>query len=275
MDTLSGGAAKAAPGLASLTGTRLASHTTDARRTWSPRRTFWEQQAGHLTRRSRSRRRPAAAARKEASIVSRTKFRGVRSRFAGRHVAAWVLIAALPLAACSDGSAVTEPMTSTSTPATASEPTPTTAADVTTLEAEIVARYEAFWDARFAASQAPVNPDDPELRAYATGAQLENVIAETRERLEEGLAFRWPENSVAERRVQVLEVTGDEATLVDCATNDGIVYHIDTGEVIDDSVVTRSIDATMQRVDSAWKLAEAVVVQEWEGVAGCALADDV
>ena len=62
--------------------------------------------------------------------------------------------------------------------------------------------------------------------------------------------------------------------LQDCATNDGIVYRVATGQVIDDSVVTRSVSATMRRVDGTWKLAEARVLQEWKGVAGCALSGE-
>ena len=98
---------------------------------------------------------------------------------------------------------------------------------------ELVDRYLGFWDARFAANEEPPDPDDSALAEFATGPQLENVITETRQRL----------------------------------------YRPDTGEVIDDSVVTRSVSADMVLVDGVWKLERATVVQQWEGIAGCALAD--
>ena len=60
----------------------------------------------------------------------------------------------------------------------------------------------------------------------------------------------------------------------DCATNDGVVYRVATGQVLDDGVVTRSVEATMRRVDGAWRLADSRVIQEWKGVAGCALSPD-
>ena len=42
--------------------------------------------------------------------------------------------------------------------------------------------------------------------------------------------------------------------------NDGIVYRTDTGEVIDDSVVTRSVSAVMVLVDGAWKFASRRII---------------
>jgi hypothetical protein len=127
--------------------------------------------------------------------------------------------------------------TSTTVQETTTSTTPMDAID----EDDVTARYEAFWDARFAANEEPVDPDSPALREYATGAQLEKVIAETRRNQEAGLA-------------------------------DGIVYRVDSGEVIDDEVVTHSIDVTMRRVDGEWKVESAQLLQAWDGVEGCALA---
>jgi hypothetical protein len=162
-----------------------------------------------------------------------------------------------------DGTTTTRPPTSTTSTST------TTSA---VADDDVTARYKAFWDARFAANEEPVDPDAPELREYSTGAQLDNVIAETTRNRDEGLAFRHPENSVYERRVQVIEVEGDTAHLQDCVTSDGIVYRVATGEVVDDSVATQSIDVQMRLVDGKWKVESAQLLQSWDGVAGCALA---
>jgi hypothetical protein len=185
--------------------------------------------------------------------------------------AALALMALIALAACRDGD---EPITS---PTTTSGPTSTTSGPATTSttidpQADVVARYRMFWQVRFEANREPVNPDDPRFAEYATGQQLANVVKETRERRDNGLAIRRPEPSVADLRVQVLEIDGDTALLQDCTVDDGIVYRVPGGDVVDSEVVTYSVAATMRRVDGAWKLDHTKVIQKWEGVAGCALA---
>lgn len=190
------------------------------------------------------------------------------------------------LAGCSDAgdeanassSSTTSSSTTSTTTTTTTEQTTSSSTspedDAAALEAEITDRYLAFWEARFDANTEPVNPNDPRLAELATGAQLDNVVEETKQRADAGLALRRPEDSLTERRPRVVELDGDEATIQDCAINDSIVYRVDTGEVIDDSVVTRSVSATMRLVDGQWRLAATRELQKWEGVAGCALASD-
>lgn len=138
--------------------------------------------------------------------------------------------------------------------------------------ADAVDSYLAFWTARFQANAGTPNPDDPALAEFATGPQLDNVVAETQRRLDAGLALREAEPSQTTHDVKVVSVDDDRVELQDCFVNDGVVYDIETGDVVDDSVVTRSVSADMVRVDGTWKLERATVVQEWEGIAGCALA---
>lgn len=164
--------------------------------------------------------------------------------------------------------AAAEAPTTTERRSTASSTTPSNA-DVEKL---LIDRYLSFWESRQLANQAPPNPDHPSLSEYATGAQLENVISETRRRRDDGLAIRTPDNSVSRHDVRVIESSDTEATLQDCSVNDGVIYRVATGEVVNDDVVTQSIRATMRVVDGQWKLERATLVQEWPGVAGCALA---
>lgn len=198
--------------------------------------------------------------------------------------AALLIVVALGAGGCSDGdgngapassstTSTTRRSTATSSTTTTPDATGTSAA-AGGVEAEITARYLAFWEARFAANQDPPNPDDPKLAELATGEQLENVVAETRRRRDDGLALRRPGNSISEHDVAVRAVDGDVASLQDCAVNDGIIYRVATGEIVNDDVVTQSVSATMRRVDGEWKLERATLVQEWQGVAGCALAGD-
>lgn len=192
-------------------------------------------------------------------------------------VAATVLIVAgcsnksddIPLATSTTGlsSAVSSTTSSSTVPAVTATTPP--AEDVV-----IVDRYKKFWEARLAANQAPANPDFPDLRTYATGEQLDQVILETRQRREKGLAIKKPSRSAYERRVKLVSIEGDSAVVQDCVTDDLIVYKVATGEVVDDATITRNVSATMRRVDGTWRLAAARLVQEWKGVAGCALSTD-
>lgn len=180
---------------------------------------------------------------------------------------------ALPATSTGEGPTTTASTLTNVTSTTSSTTSETTAPDDDP-EAEVLDRYLAFWEARFAANTDPVDPEDPQLAEFATGAQLDNVREETRQRADAGVAFRRPGDSVTERRPRVVEISDDVARIQDCAINDSIVYRVTTGEVIDDSVVTRSVSATMRLVDGRWRLESAREIQKWEGVAGCAFSSD-
>jgi len=165
--------------------------------------------------------------------------------------------------------------TETTGPAPSTESTTSTSGSTPpgqSTEEEIVARYIAYWDARFAANSGTPNPDDPALRDFATGAQLDAVIAETRANLENGLAFRPAANPSDIQRVDVIQMDADHAVVQECVVTDGVIYRRDTGEVVDGEVYTQNIRGELQRVDGVWRVSSARLVQQWEGVAGCALA---
>lgn len=215
-----------------------------------------------------------------ALALAGRSFFGLGGRARWRRAAFALILAGLVilLPACrggGDSGGVAAPDTTGVTAAGSSAPA-TSAAVTTTIDpaADIAARYKQFWDVRYEANRNPVNPSDPRFAQFATGKQLDNVVTETRQRRDQGLAIRRPDSSVSRNRVKVLEVTSDTARLQDCATNDGIVYRVATGQVVDDSVVTRSVEATMLKVDGAWRLADTRVLQEWKGVAGCAQSPD-
>ncbi len=167
--------------------------------------------------------------------------------------------------------------TETTGPASTTESTTTTSGSTPpgeSTEEEIVARYIAYWDARFAANSGTPNPDDPALRDFATGAQLDAVIAETRANLENGLAFRPAANPSDIQRVDVIQLEGDHAVVQECVVTDGVIYRRDTGEVVDGEVYTQNVRGELQRVDGVWRVSSARLVQQWEGVAGCAHASE-
>lgn len=160
---------------------------------------------------------------------------------------------------------------STTAPTSDDDASTATTAPGTTAQQEIVDRYIAFWDARFAANSGTPNPDDPALREYATGEQLDTVVAETRTNLEQGLAFRQADDPHDVQRVTVVDVDGDRAVVQECVVSDGVIVRRDTGEVVNDDVVTDNVRGELQRVDGVWRVSAARLVQRWEGVAGCAL----
>lgn len=196
----------------------------------------------------------------------------------GPGIAALLAVAALLAGACNgsgEPSASNTTTTSTRAPARASTTSTistTDASDDSSDEEQVTQAYLRFWDVRLDANGEPPDPDHPELASVATGEQLENVIAETRRRLDQGLSLRTPESTVMSHDVTVVRISDSEAELQDCFVNDGIVYRIASGEVVDDEVVTRNVSGRMEYLDGQWKLARATVIQEWEGVAGCAVA---
>lgn len=190
--------------------------------------------------------------------------------------------------ACSDDDSAA-PSTTTTTEASRSSTTTTTTGSTTTsepttssssstapagqtVEDEIIARYIGYWDARLAANSGTPNPDDPALRDYATGAQLDAVVTETRANLEQGLALRPAENPHDLQQVQVIEIDGDRAVVQECVVDDLVVVRRDSGDVVNDAVATHNVRGELLRVDGVWRVSEARLVQRWEGVAGCAPA---
>lgn len=204
-------------------------------------------------------------------------------------IVALAILLGLGTVGCSDDDSATPSTTTTTTTAASRSSTTTETTDSTTTtgstttsstsepsgqtaEEEIVGRYIAYWDARFSANSGTPNPDDPALREYATGAQLDAVIAETRANLEQGLAFRPAEDPVGIQRVNVIELQGDHAVVQECVVTDGVIFRRDTGEVVDGEVYTQNVRGELQRVDGVWRVSSARLIQQWEGVAGCAHA---
>lgn len=173
--------------------------------------------------------------------------------------------------ACSDGGEAAGIATTTTRVQTT---TTTAAVPEQTVEEQILERYLAFWEARLEANTEPVNPEHPDLPAYADEGQLGQVILETTQRRDQGLALRAAEDPVGEHRVKIVSVEGDTATLQACVTDDDVVYRVATGEVVNDRIATRNIEAMMRRLEGDWKLVHTRVVQTWEGVAGCAKSPD-
>lgn len=178
-----------------------------------------------------------------------------------------------------DQSSTTSVSTSSSTTSTTSarvttttRPSSATTTPVSPAEQEVIDRYLGYWDARRGANTGTPNPEDPALREYATGEQLDAVIAETKSNLEAGLAFRQPTKPHHIQRINVIKIEGDRAVVQECVVADGVVVRRDTGDVVNDDVNTHNVKAEMVKVEGAWKVSAAQLLQRSKGVSGCALA---
>lgn len=154
-----------------------------------------------------------------------------------------------------------------------SEPEPTEAPsedEATEGTAAVLDAYQGYWDAVDAANDPP-DQFHPALKRYATGEAYESVFNAAQTNRLAGRALRLPEGSVSEHRAEVVSIDGDTAMVRDCAIDDGLVVEIESGEVLDDDVVTRLVTGTLERVDGQWKVSHTRIDQRWDGVAGCAV----
>lgn len=168
------------------------------------------------------------------------------------------------------GTARSSTTTSTTTPDATSSTTAGTGG-ASAAEQEVIDRYIGYWEARAAANAGVPNPADPGLAEFATGRQLETVVAETQANLDGGLAFRPADEPANFREVRVVSIEGEVAVVQECRVDDGVVYRRDTGEVVNDTVATHNVRGELMRVEGRWRVASAELVQRWEGVGGCAL----
>jgi hypothetical protein len=170
-----------------------------------------------------------------------------------------------------DGTTTTRRVT-TSTAESPATPTPAPSSTVADpLHQEIIDRYIGYWDARFAANTGTPNPTDAALAEYASGEQIEAVVAETQHNLDDGLALRPAAAPHNFRRVNVVSVDGDLAVVQECFVDDAVVYRRTTGEVVDDGVATHNVRGELRRESGVWRVSYTRLAQRWEGVDGCAL----
>ena len=157
------------------------------------------------------------------------------------------------------------PTSSTASPAVATS----TTVDRAESEKKVLDAYRAGWEAK-RLSNDPPDPEFPGLAETHTGPALEQAVANRRAFQATGRVGRFPENSIAESRLEVLSLGPDEAVVRDCSVDDGQIVVAATGEVVNDLVGTVLFEGTMVVEDGRWKLRSLKVIEEWEGVTGCA-----
>jgi hypothetical protein len=172
----------------------------------------------------------------------------------------------LALSACGDSQGPSGVAAESTTPTT------TEASTATTVDRaqEVLNAYNQSWEAYHAASD-PADPGHPALAETTTGPALQRAVEALEAFRASGRVGRFPEGSIARRHPEVVSLLGDEATVSDCRVDDGQIVIAATGEVVNDLVGTALYEASMVVDDGRWKLRSLTLVQEWDGVAGCAL----
>jgi hypothetical protein len=144
------------------------------------------------------------------------------------------------------------------------------AAERERVEQEVLAAYLAGWEAKHRSNDPP-DPEFPALGETHTGPALEQVVENRKAFQLSGRVGRFPTNSVANREAEVISLEADEATVRDCSVDDSQIVIAATGEVVNDLVATALFEGSMVVDDGRWKLQSLTVVDEWDGVAGCAV----
>lgn len=137
------------------------------------------------------------------------------------------------------------------------------------LRAEIVRAIEKFWAV---ISRGYFNPDSltyEDLAEVATGPQLEHSWGNVQELRRKGLAGRFPSGQLPEHHVEILSAAEEQVTARDCATDDGVIYEVKTGRVVDDDVVTQLWEITLRRVGQEWKVESTKIIISQEGRTVC------
>jgi len=196
----------------------------------------------------------------------------VRGRLRRTVVALLVLVViSLAAAACGGGDDDADPpSTSDRTTTTPTEPTTTTLSETDQKIEAAKTAYLAFVRAFRAAETPPVNPHHPDVQAMTTGLQQTQITANLEGMQARGEAARLPENSQDHQDFLTASVQPDGSVLLKtCEVNDAIVYNVATGAIVNDRVVTVTVDVTMVEESGAWKVADSITTAKLDGVVPC------
>jgi hypothetical protein len=192
-----------------------------------------------------------------------------------RRLAPCLVGAAILLGACSgddDASSVTVPddevTTSTST-TTASTSTSDPDADVKkAIEQAYYAQFEAF-----VTILSRLDPSDPLIDEHYAGRQKEQTLDAIAKNLADGTALRAPDDpSRLQAAVLSVDVADDGTTarLVACVVDGILVVRRNSGEVVNDAIVTLRIQHDFVLDSGHWKVTETERLERKEGIHECA-----
>ena len=131
--------------------------------------------------------------------------------------------------------------------------TTTTAAEESTTTLPPEEEVWNAWTTGLATVGAATNPNDPVLTQLLTGVALSETIGT---KTDNQAGHRRPQSTTQHNRQSVV-VTGDSATVEDCAIDTTTVYSTDTGAPLGpQEVYSAAVTAKLQKVGETWKIAE-------------------
>jgi hypothetical protein len=155
-------------------------------------------------------------------------------------VVALVVGAAWALAACGSSSG-----------ASAKKATPASTT-TTSVEQKVLADLRGYRDAYNRAVGAP-NPEDPSLRQYMTGIQLQQFQIFVRQLADGGQLIRGSATDAP----RVVSVQGTTALVDDCLTGGGRFIEAKTGKDTGPTPAAGGVQITLQLENGTWKVASA------------------
>jgi hypothetical protein len=112
-----------------------------------------------------------------------------------------------------------------------------------------------FLATRDIASAAPSpDPNSPLLGTYAAGDALADLRDAIRNRQERGVARRSSPTHLSIIGIGEATTNGFVAFAEACQIDDDVLFDIATGDIVDDSVVTRMLVAQFERMNGTWKV---------------------
>lgn len=157
----------------------------------------------------------------------------------------------------------------TDPPATVA-PTTTTTAPISGDEAEVRATIDRYWDAWFAATANPPDPDNAELNAVLIGDAKMRIVGGVQRRLDDGHFVRLPDNSEFERTTVSVAFEADGmASVEQCIVDDTELAEISTGDLVEGGVATTRLLLTLRNYQDGWKITTSTTLSTVEGAVGC------
>ena len=115
----------------------------------------------------------------------------------------------------------------------------------------------------------PPNPAHPRIPEFIASDALEDFRAGiARDRAKDIATRRGPSGAI-QHHSEVASSSPSEVVIRDCFVDDSVGYDMNTGEVVDDAVVTLTIDVTLVPEGAAWKIRDIAEVVRRDGVASC------
>ncbi len=143
---------------------------------------------------------------------------------------------------------------------------PSSSPTTTSPEAEVESAYLAYWDMVDRLLADP-DPTSKEIAERAVDPVKRALIESLRELRESGRSLRGGQQVAHD--IGDVTVTGNDATLKDCAIDDSISLD-STGSTVDRRLATDHLEVTLVRQQDSWQIKAIDVLESWDGAVECA-----